>query len=580
MNHRNERPAPAGAFSANRAMMWLLSVVSIVSPAVVRANTPTGAAGHKIKIVLVGDSTVTDNAGWGLGFKQFLTDGAECINTSRGGRSSESFRREGRWTEALALKADYYLIQFGHNNEPGKPGRSTDMPTFVSNMISYVEEARASGATPVLVTPLTRRQWDKDNPGKIKSSLAPYAEEVRKIAAEKHVPLVDLQARSIALCEALGREKCLEFSPIKATENGKPVYDGTHLNDKGYVMFARLVVEELRQAVPELASVLRREPANANPVAKEAKYDAVVAADGSGTHTTVQAAIAAAPTGGTKPFVILIKPGRYEGQIIVPKDKPYVHFVGEDAARTVLTYALNVKETPAQTDLRFKGTGVIVLADDFRAENITFENTSGDHGQALALRVDGDRAVFNRCRMLGWQDTLMANNGRQYYQDCFIAGRVDFIFGGATAVFDRCEIRSRNGGHITAASTDQDHPFGYVFLDCKLTGDPTPWVNPADANTPVTPTKKAMADLGRPWRPYGAVAYIRCEMGDHLKPEGWNNWGKTENEKTARYAEYKSAGPGANAAARFKWTRQLTDEEAKVYSVENILKGTDGWNPR
>ena len=211
------------------------------------------ADGQKIKIVLVGDSTVTDNAGWGLGFKQFLTADAECINVSQGGRSSESFRREGRWTNALALRADYYLIQFGHNNEPGKPGRSTDLPTFVSNMVSYVEEARAIGAKPVLVTPLTRRQWDKEHPGKIKSSLAPYAVEVRKIAADRHVPLVDLQARSIELCESLGPDKCLEFSPVKKVEDGKKTYDGTHLNEKGHVLFARLVVDELRKAAPEVA---------------------------------------------------------------------------------------------------------------------------------------------------------------------------------------------------------------------------------------------------------------------------------------------------------------------------------------
>ena len=257
-------------------------------------------ASHKIKIILVGDSTVTDNAGWGLGFKQFLTDGAECINTSQGGRSSESFRREGRWTNALTLKGDYYLIQFGHNNEPGKPGRSTDVPTFVSNMVSYVEEARAIGAKPVLVTPLTRRQWDKDHPGKIKSSLAPYAEEVRKIAAEKNVPLVDLQARSIKLCESLGPEKCLEFSPPKTNPDGTTGYDGTHLNDKGHVMFARLVVDELRKSAPALAPVLREQSLSENPVAGESKYDAVVSFDGSGTHTNIQSAIAAAPDNGTK----------------------------------------------------------------------------------------------------------------------------------------------------------------------------------------------------------------------------------------------------------------------------------------
>src|SRR5262249_49402587 len=155
--------------AATLALAW--------SPALRAAD---GEPAHKIKIVLVGDSTVTDTAGWGLGFKQFLNDKAECVNTSAGGRSSMSFMREGRWTNALALKGDYYLIQFGHNNEPGKPGRSTDMPTFVSDMTRYVDDAQAIGAKPILVTPLVRRQWDKANPGKIKSSLEPYAEEVRK----------------------------------------------------------------------------------------------------------------------------------------------------------------------------------------------------------------------------------------------------------------------------------------------------------------------------------------------------------------------------------------------------------------
>jgi pectinesterase len=531
-----------------------------------------------VKIILVGDSTVTDNAGWGLGFKQFLTDGAECINTSQGGRSSESFRREGRWTNALALQGDYYLIQFGHNNEPGKLGRSTDMPTFVSNMVSYVEEAQAIGAKPVLVTPLTRRQWDKEHPGKIKSSLAPYAEEVRKLAAEKHVPLVDLQARSIELCESLGPEKCLEFSPpkmIDGTNTGG--FDGTHLKTKGHVLFARLVVEELRKAAPELAPTLRAEPLDANPVAPETKYSAIVSADGSGTHTTVQAAIAAAPDDAQKPFTILLKPGKYEGQIIVPKNKRNVRLVGEEWENTILTYGLNVLETNATTDRRFKGTGVTVLADNFSAENLTIENTSGDHGQALALRVDGDRAVFNHCRLLGWQDTLMLNNGRQYFTNCYIEGRVDFIYGSAAAVFDHCEIRSKNGGHITAANTPQNHPFGFVFTNCKLTGDPKPWVSPAGiaANT----NRPPKADLGRPWRPYASVTYLNCEMGDHIKTAGWDNWRNPTNELTARFAEYNSIGPGANSETRFKWAKQLTKGEAEKITIEAVLAGSDAWNP-
>ncbi len=533
---------------------------------------------YKIKIVLIGDSTMTDSAGWGLGFKQFLDpDKVELINASQGGRSSLSFMREGRWTNALALKADYYLIQFGHNNQPGKPGRSTDMPTFIANMKQYVDDARAIGATPILVTPLTRRQWDKENPGKIKSTLEPYAQDVRDIAVEKNVLLVDLHARSIALCESLGPKKCLEFSPTKKDTNGVVVFDGTHLNSKGHVLMARLVVEELRKVVPALAPVLLAEPINANPVAREARFDAVVSADGSGTHTTIQAALAAAPDNGTNWFNILVKPGVYQGQFMIPKSKTHVRIVGEEMANTILTWPFNVNEPQPGLTYQFN-PGMVVAADDFSAENLTIQNTSGDHGQALALRVDADRAVFTHCRLLGWQDTLLVNNGRQYFTNCYIEGRVDFIYGSGTAVFDHCEIHSKNGGHITAASTPPDHPFGFIFSNCKLTGDSTPWVNPTNT-TASTSSKNGLADLGRPWRPYASVAYLNCWMDDHIKPAGWNNWGKVTNEMTARYSEYASTGPGANPSARVKWAHQLTDTEASALTVENILRGSDNWQP-
>jgi pectinesterase len=549
---------------------WLLSAG--VGPVLAADAAPA----HKIKIVLVGDSTVQDSSGWGLGFRQFLdTNQVELINTARGGRSSMSFMREGRWTNALALHGDYYLIQFGHNNEPGKPGRSTDIATFVANMTQYVDDALAIGAKPVLVTPLTRRQWDKENPGKIKSSLEPYAAEVRKIAAEKKIPLVDLHARSIELCEKLGREKCYEFSPAKIVD-GTNTYDGTHLRGVGRILFARLVVEELRKTVPELGSLLLDQPLDDNPTVEEDSFDAIVANDVSTTYTNLQAAINAAPDNGTKAFRILVKAGAYEGQFMVPKTKRHVQLVGEGTNETILTYAFNVQEPPPGETYPFN-PGVVVAGDDFSAENITLQNTSGDHGQALALRVDGDRETFNRCRILGWQDTLMVNNGRDYFTNCYIAGRVDFIYGSATAVFDRCEIHSRNGGHITAASTPKDQPFGFVFMNCNLTGDPQPWIGPG--GVPANTSSPPKADLGRPWRPYASVAYLNCEMGDHISSKGWNNWRNPTNELTARYAEYNSTGPGANAEQRYKWTRQLTKTEADKVTVESVLGGNDGWNP-
>jgi lysophospholipase L1-like esterase len=224
----------------------------------------TTAPAKPIHIVLVGDSTVTESAGWGLGFRQFVTSQVTLTNTARGGRSSMSFISEGSWEKALALHGDYYLIQFGHNDEPGKPGRSTTEEEYRRYMERYVDETRAMGARPVLVTSLVRRQFKtKDNPHLITSSLNSRAEIVRAIAREKHVPLVELHDRSKELCEKIGREGCEAFSPTKT--NGQ--FDGTHLNAEGYVPFGRLVVDELRVAVPELAPYLRSEPINPHPIA-------------------------------------------------------------------------------------------------------------------------------------------------------------------------------------------------------------------------------------------------------------------------------------------------------------------------
>lgn len=571
----------SGSFIRNITMKYFatLLLVSVCLAGSARAQSARTANGHKTKIILIGDSTMTDSAGWGLGFKQFLDPNkAELINMSHGGRSSMSYMKEGWWTNALALKADYYLIQFGHNNEPGKPGRSTDMPTFVANMKRYVDDAQAIGAKPILVTPLSRRQWEKGSTNKIDSSLAPYAEEVRKIAAVKHVPLVELHDLSKALCESLGNQRCWElFSPTKVSTNGIPTYDNTHLRGPGHVMFARLVVDELRKKVPALAPVLLAAPLNPDPQSADSKYNAVVSADGSGTHTNIQSAIEAAPDNGTKSFSILVKAGTYQGQIIVPKGKKHIRLIGEDVKSTVVTYPFNVHEAPPGANYPFN-PGLVIVGDDFAAENLTIENTSGDHGQALALRVDGDREVFKNCRITGWQDTLMINNGRDYFTNCYVAGRVDFIYGSATAVFDHCEIHSRNGGHVTAASTPKEKPFGFVFMDCSLTGDPQPWVAPD--GMPANANSAPKADLGRPWRPYASVAYLNCEMGAHIKPEGWNNWRNPTNELTARYAEYSSSGPGAAPEKRFKWAKQLTAEEAKGFAIEKVLGGEDGWNPR
>lgn len=557
------RPEP---FSPMRPFVLLVFFSCFLSLCVSAGEAQPAAPAAKIRVVLVGDSTVTDNAGWGLGFQQFLGGRVECINLSRGGRSSMSFIKEGRWDEALKLKADYYLIQFGHNDEPGKPGRSTELDEYRRYMNRYVDEARAIGACPVLVTSLVRRQFAKGDDHTIDSSLVPRVEIVRAIAAEKKVPLVELHDRSKELCEKLGREGCHAFSPKK--EGG--AYDGTHLDAKGGLIFARLVVDELRQAVPALAPDLLAEPRTTAIAAKELSYDAVVSFDGSGTHTTVQAAIDAAPANGTRPFVILVKPGVYKEHVHVRPDKPFVALRGEpnELKATIITLDTNVGTLDAngkKLQTRDSATA-LVQAADFSAENITFENTTAREQriQALAMYVEADRVSFKNCRFLGWQDTLRVDKGRQYFAGCYVEGHVDFIYASGTAVFDRCTIHCKADGYITAASTPAGSKFGFVFLDCRVTA---------------APEVENGVYLARPWREHSAAAFLRCELPAQVRPEGWHDWGKPEREKTVRYVEYRNTGPGAATEKRVSWARQLSDDEAKDFTAENILRGTDGWTP-
>jgi pectinesterase len=294
----------------------------------------------------------------------------------------------------------------------------------------------------------------------------------------------------------------------------------------------------------------------------------VVAGDGSGQYRTVQSAVDAIPINGTDPVIVRIKPGTYTERIVVPRGRPHVRFVGEDAAKTILTYELNAlsQGSTGRAVGTSGSTSTNVLADDFTAENITFANsTPRDVAQALALSANGDRQVYRRCRFLGWQDTLYANRGRQLFDDCYIEGGVDFIFGAATAVFLNCEIHSKRKGYVTASSTPQDAKYGYVFLNCRLT-----------AAKDLDPSS---VYLGRPWRDYSNVLFLNCEMGPHIRPEGWHNWNQPNREKTARFGEFGSTGPGAKPDARVSWSRQLPETEAKAITAKAVLAGRDEWDP-
>jgi pectinesterase len=285
-----------------------------------------------------------------------------------------------------------------------------------------------------------------------------------------------------------------------------------------------------------------------------------VAQDGSGQYTSVQAAFDAVPVPNKNPVIIFIKNGVYKEKLHLDPGKNNVMLLGANKFNTILTYNDHTgKIAPDGSTINTRTSwSFIIKADDFKAENITFQNDAGfDAGQAVAVEVQGDRAYFNNCRFIGYQDVLFTNSekARQYYKECYIEGTTDFIFGSATALFDGCHIHSKKNSHVTAASTSKERSFGYVFYDCVLTAD----------------SSLHNVSLGRPWQPYASVAYIHCYIGQHIIPEGWNNWKNPANEKTARYGEYKSYGPSAHPAQRVSWSKQLTEEEVQKYTWKNIF---------
>jgi len=262
---------------------------------------------------------------------------------------------------------------------------------------------------------------------------------------------------------------------------------------------------------------------------------------------------------------IEIEPGTYHERVIITQNHSNITFIGmgKQPEDVVITNSLNAKQAGGT----FFTETVRVDAPGFEADNLTFENTAGNTGQAVAIAVRSDRAIFKHCRILGHQDTVFADYGRQYYLDTYIEGTVDFIFGNAQAVFDHSELHELSPGYLTAQSrTSADQTTGYVIANSRVTADET-----------------ALSGhhffLGRPWRPYSRVVYLNTDLPSTLAPQGWNNWGKTANEQTAYYAEHGNTGPGAATSERPSWTHQLAATQAKPFEPQNFLCGKDHWNP-
>lgn len=315
-----------------------------------------------------------------------------------------------------------------------------------------------------------------------------------------------------------------------------------------------------------------RSLAQAQDVHVRVSSDVKTGIQGTTEFPTIQMAMDHHPFAGIGPdgkpgrVYIEIAPGVYHERVIVTQNHTNITLVGmgKSPADVVITNSLNAKQAGGT----FFTETVEINGEGFEADNVTFENTAGNTGQAVAAAVRADRAVFKHCRFLGHQDTLFADYGRQYYVDSYIEGGVDFIFGNATAVFDRTEIHANGPGWLTAQSrTSPRQTTGYVIVSSKVTSGIEPG---APRNT---------ISLGRPWRPFSRVVYLDTELPANVIPEGWSLWGRAAETPQADYAEFHSTGPGANPLKRVPWSHQLTAREAARFQPRTFLAGKDRWDP-
>lgn len=295
----------------------------------------------------------------------------------------------------------------------------------------------------------------------------------------------------------------------------------------------------------------------------EKQYDIIVDRNGEGNFATLQEAISSLSGYNLEKAVsIFIRNGFYKEKLVLPAEIHNIKFTGESCEKTIISYDDYASKNNVGT---FGSYTFYVGGNDITFENLTIENSSGELGQAVALHTDGDRLVFRNCRILGNQDTIFTGgvNHRLYFQDCYIDGTTDFIFGPSTAWFENCLLHCKRKSYITAASTPEEIQFGYIFNKCTIT------------------VKEGISRvyLGRPWRAYAMVLFMNSQMPEGINPKGWHNWRNPANEKTARYMEYNNSGIGADVSKRAPWVKILTKKEAKIYTVKNVLKGKDGWNP-
>ena len=316
----------------------------------------------------------------------------------------------------------------------------------------------------------------------------------------------------------------------------------------------------------------------AGPVLADNKYDnpdtLVVSRDGTGEFRTIDEAIEVCRAFMDYTKVIYVKKGVYKEKLIIPSWLTNITICGEDRDNTIITWDdhANIKMPVGGLDSEaavkgkpmgtFRTYTLKVQGSYITLKDITIENNAAKLGQAVALHTEGDHILVQNCRLLGNQDTVYTGVGgtRVAFYDCYIEGTTDFIFGPSIAWFQNCEIHSKANSYITAASTPAGQKYGYVFYKCRLTAD-------KDVDK---------VYLGRPWRPFAATIFMDCELGKHIRPEGWHNWNNAKNEETARYAEYGNKGEGASTKNRVKWSKQLSKKEAAKVTLLDAF-GEDCW---
>lgn len=510
-------------------------------------------------IFIAGDSTAAPKlaerrpeTGWGEAFATLVDSTRFRVdNRALNGRSTRTFIEEGRWMSLVeALKpGDWVFIQFGHNDESkDKVDRYTAPADYRANLHRFVTDVRAKGAKPVLMTPVMRRRFDEG--GRFYDTHGEYPDIVRALARADSVPLIDMHFMTRRLLEPLGlagtRKLFLQLDPGENPNYPDGIADNTHFSPEGALAVARLAHEAF------IALVAGRAPA------PKLDYDFVVAADGSGDFRTIQEAVNAVRDYTPLPRSIYIRDGVYREKLVVPSWKTGISFVGESVERTIIEWDDHAGKGDVNT---FTSYTARVSGDDIQFRNITFRNTAGPVGQALALYVEGDRVLFDDCRFVGNQDTIFAagEGARQYFRNVYVEGTTDFIFGPATAFFENCRIHSKQNSYITAASTPEDVAYGFVFDGCTLT---------AEAGVDAV-------YLGRPWRDHARTVFIDTEMGPQIVPAGWHNWGRSEAEKASLYAEFGSHGPGGATARRVAWSHVLDARTAATYDRDNVLCGGD-----